>query len=298
MVADGYCHFRLRAGSITSSRLLPRSAMSRWPWNGAPAPGTPDRPAVPARAQGDDAGQCPGGHTGLVRARLLGDLAPHEVADGGLAGPDGGGAREGDGLGEQAGVGDPVRRRVEFVHLRQGLPVTGLAAGQVDVAVEHEGGGAVERLRQGADDVDRVRDRVDLLDRRRGRHGRAGTAPGLTPEGEEVGAEGHDGRVAHGDLQGGGRREVGAVHGGQHRGLVGGAVVAADEVDGPPDGDGGEVGAGLRQPAGDVAAAPRSGPGTARWRRWWASPRRTRTTWRRSAPRRRRGRWRAATRRP
>ena len=44
MVADGYCHCRLRAGSITRSRLLPRSAMSRWPWKGEPAPAPPTAP--------------------------------------------------------------------------------------------------------------------------------------------------------------------------------------------------------------------------------------------------------------
>ena len=55
--------------------------------------------------------------------------------------------------------------------------------------------------------------------------------------------------------------------GGQHRGLVGGAVVAADEVDGAPDGGRGEIGPGLRQLAGDRAGRRRRpAEATARWR--------------------------------
>ena len=109
--------------------------------------------------------------------------------------------------------------------------------------------------------------------------------PVWPPKAKSVCAERDDGRVAHRHLEGGDGGEVGAVGGGQHRGLVGRAVVAADEVDGAADGRCRQIGAGLGELAGQLRPSRRPVGATARRRTWWASRRRRRTTSSRAAPR-------------
>ena len=76
---------------------------------------------------------------------------------------------------------------VELVDLGQGLPVTGLAAGQVDVPVRSR-----RRPRRTGPGAGCPTTRavwvagIDLLDRRRGGDRAAGAAPGLAAEGEDV----------------------------------------------------------------------------------------------------------------
>ena len=132
------------------------------------------------------------------------------------------------------------------------------------------------------------------------RHGAAGAAARLAAEGEHVAAESDDGGISHGHRQGRHGREVGAVGRGQDRRLVGGAVVATHDVDGAPDGRGGEVRAGLWELAGHPAGTARGyrSRATARSRTCRASRPRIRTTSRRFVRPRRRGRHRRASPRP